>query len=235
MPGGTLAGQRVFARRYPRQGGRRVLGSLSLFHSTAFVVAQDLVLFCAVLFWLGCAFWTHRDASGGSTIPCLSGRRRSSASSRSAARSCTSSSARRRPAPTPGVAGSSSGPRSSLDRREPRCPVCRTAVEPAFLVCPVCTTHLKEPCRACEAPLELALAGLSVLHDARQGPWGGRSRRGPDSRSGLEWQQKGASEAPAPRRRLLAAVSPRCRTGTGARPRFEADARIRTVDPFITS
>ncbi|MFL5959147.1 MAG: double zinc ribbon domain-containing protein [Gaiellaceae bacterium] len=42
----------------------------------------------------------------------------------------------------------------SLQRREPHCPVCRTAVEPAFLVCPVCTTHLKEPCQACEAPLE---------------------------------------------------------------------------------
>jgi hypothetical protein len=43
---------------------------------------------------------------------------------------------------------------TSLERREPLCPVCRTAVEPSFLVCPVCTTHLKEPCRACEAPLE---------------------------------------------------------------------------------
>ena len=34
------------------------------------------------------------------------------------------------------------------------CPVCRAEVEPAFLVCPVCTTRLKEACPACKAPLE---------------------------------------------------------------------------------
>src|SRR5256885_6882631 len=63
MPARTLAGQRVFACRYPRQGGTRMPGSVSTpFHSTAFVVAQDLALFCTVLFWLGCAYWTHRDA-----------------------------------------------------------------------------------------------------------------------------------------------------------------------------
>jgi hypothetical protein len=34
------------------------------------------------------------------------------------------------------------------------CPVCRSPVEPAFLVCPVCTTRLKEACASCKAPLE---------------------------------------------------------------------------------
>jgi hypothetical protein len=34
------------------------------------------------------------------------------------------------------------------------CPVCRAGVEPSFLVCPVCTTRLKEACPACKAPLE---------------------------------------------------------------------------------
>ena len=34
------------------------------------------------------------------------------------------------------------------------CPVCRAEVEPVFLVCPVCTTRLKEACPACKAPLE---------------------------------------------------------------------------------
>jgi hypothetical protein len=34
------------------------------------------------------------------------------------------------------------------------CPVCRAQVEPSFLVCPVCTTRLKEACVACKAPLE---------------------------------------------------------------------------------
>ena len=34
------------------------------------------------------------------------------------------------------------------------CPVCRAAVEPDFLVCPVCTTKLKQACVSCKAPLE---------------------------------------------------------------------------------
>jgi Double zinc ribbon len=34
------------------------------------------------------------------------------------------------------------------------CPVCRAEVEPSFLVCPVCTTRLKEACVSCKAPLE---------------------------------------------------------------------------------
>jgi Double zinc ribbon len=34
------------------------------------------------------------------------------------------------------------------------CPVCRAAVEPSFLICPVCTTRLREACVSCKAPLE---------------------------------------------------------------------------------
>jgi predicted amidophosphoribosyltransferase len=32
--------------------------------------------------------------------------------------------------------------------------VCRAEVDPAFLVCPVCTTKLKQACTGCRAPLE---------------------------------------------------------------------------------
>ena len=35
-----------------------------------------------------------------------------------------------------------------------RCPVCRADVDPNFLVCPVCTTRLKQACASCKAPLE---------------------------------------------------------------------------------
>jgi double zinc ribbon protein len=35
-----------------------------------------------------------------------------------------------------------------------RCPVCRGPVEASFLVCPVCTTRLKQACTECAAPLE---------------------------------------------------------------------------------
>jgi RNA polymerase subunit RPABC4/transcription elongation factor Spt4 len=41
-----------------------------------------------------------------------------------------------------------------LGQRVSNCPVCRGAVEPDFLVCPVCTTKLKQACTACKAPLE---------------------------------------------------------------------------------
>ena len=34
------------------------------------------------------------------------------------------------------------------------CPVCLAPVEAAFLVCPVCTTKLKQACANCKAPLE---------------------------------------------------------------------------------
>ena len=34
------------------------------------------------------------------------------------------------------------------------CPVCRADIESSFLVCPVCTTRLKEACATCKAPLE---------------------------------------------------------------------------------
>ena len=37
-----------------------------------------------------------------------------------------------------------------------RCPVCRAEIDASYLVCPVCTTRLKEACATCKAPLEPA-------------------------------------------------------------------------------
>ena len=36
------------------------------------------------------------------------------------------------------------------------CPVCRAAVHDEFLVCPVCTTRLRQACTTCARPLEPA-------------------------------------------------------------------------------
>ena len=41
-----------------------------------------------------------------------------------------------------------------LARGDLHCPVCRADVEPSFLVCPVCTTKLKQACASCKAPLD---------------------------------------------------------------------------------
>ncbi len=46
------------------------------------------------------------------------------------------------------------GMEERLSRRDLHCPVCRAEVGPDYLVCPVCTTKLKQSCVSCKAPLE---------------------------------------------------------------------------------
>jgi hypothetical protein len=41
-----------------------------------------------------------------------------------------------------------------LSKRDLHCPVCRSEVDASFLVCPICTTKLKQACAVCKAPLE---------------------------------------------------------------------------------
>ena len=41
-----------------------------------------------------------------------------------------------------------------LAKRDLFCPVCRAEVDATYLVCPVCTTKLKQSCVSCKAPLE---------------------------------------------------------------------------------
>jgi Double zinc ribbon len=41
-----------------------------------------------------------------------------------------------------------------LSTYDQRCPVCRANVDPQWLVCPVCTSRLKQGCEKCGAPLE---------------------------------------------------------------------------------
>ena len=43
---------------------------------------------------------------------------------------------------------------SRLAQADHSCPVCHADVDPSFLVCPVCTTKLKQACSSCNAPLE---------------------------------------------------------------------------------
>jgi hypothetical protein len=126
-----------------------------VFHSTAFMVARNLTIFFVVLFWLGVAYWTHRDAKRRVDDHWLVG---------------TATLLGLVPVVGPLVYLLFRPPETLADTRarsievqalearllrpEPKCPVCRSAVEASFLICPVCTTQLKKPCAACKAPLE---------------------------------------------------------------------------------
>jgi hypothetical protein len=131
-------------------------GSLhSILHSPAFVLSRNIVGTVVVVFWLGLAFWTYRDARrrlddwwlvGVATIlglvPFLG----------------PLAYLLFRPPETLAEIHARNVEVQALEARlvraEPHCPVCRSAVEPAFLVCPVCTTQLKQPCVTCKAPLQ---------------------------------------------------------------------------------
>jgi hypothetical protein len=127
-----------------------------LFHSTGFVVARNVAIALAVVFWLGLAFWVYRDARRRIRDPILV---------------CF--------ATLLGLAPPYIGPvvyllfrpsdtledarsrrfelqalEQQLARSQPSCPVCRSWVEADYLACPVCTTMLRQPCARCNAPLE---------------------------------------------------------------------------------
>ena len=131
-------------------------GLHGFFHSTGFVVARNLVIVFAVVFWLGLAFWVHRDARRRIDDPFLV-----------------------LLATLLGLAPPYIGPvvyllfrpsetiddvrsrrfelralEQQLTRTQPSCPVCSSAVEPDYLACPVCATMLRQPCGKCNAPLE---------------------------------------------------------------------------------
>jgi len=126
-----------------------------VFHSTAFTVARNLTIFFVVLFWLGVAYWTHRDAKRRIDDPWLVG---------------TATILGLVPIVGPLVYLLFRPPETLAEERartievralearllkpEPKCPVCRSAVDATFLICPVCTTQLKKPCVSCNAPLE---------------------------------------------------------------------------------
>jgi hypothetical protein len=44
--------------------------------------------------------------------------------------------------------------RGRLLQAAPHCPVCLTDVEADYLVCPVCTTRLREQCPSCDSALD---------------------------------------------------------------------------------
>ena len=131
-------------------------GFHDFFHSGTWLVMRNLVIFFIVVFWLATAYWVYKDARRRIEDPWLVAM-----------------------ATILGLVPPFIGPfiymlfrppeyledarereleikamEDRLARRDLRCPVCRSEVEASYLVCPVCTTKLKQACRNCRAPLE---------------------------------------------------------------------------------
>jgi hypothetical protein len=140
----------------PTEPDDDVFGSFrDFFNSDIWLVVRNVFLFFLVVFWIASAFWVYKDARRRIEDPWLLAM-----------------------AVALGIFPPFVGPLLYMFFRPPeyledvrereleikamedtlgqsdRCPVCRAAVEPHFLACPVCTTKLKEACRRCRAPLE---------------------------------------------------------------------------------
>jgi RNA polymerase subunit RPABC4/transcription elongation factor Spt4 len=132
-------------------------GVRDFFESDVWLVVRNVAIFFAVAFWLASAYWVYKDARRRIEDPWLIA-----------------------VAVALGIFPPFFGPLIYLFFRPPeyledvrerqleiramedalhggeRCPVCRAAVDPGFLVCPICTTRLRQACRQCRQPLDPA-------------------------------------------------------------------------------
>jgi Double zinc ribbon len=131
-------------------------GVHDFFHSGTWYAIRNIGIICLVVFWLGVAYWVNKDA-----------RRR--IQDRWVIALCTLlglfppflgaliymlfrppeylEDVRERELEIKAM-------EERLSLRTTQCPVCRASIEASFLVCPVCTTRLKQACVSCNAPLE---------------------------------------------------------------------------------
>jgi Double zinc ribbon len=130
-------------------------GLHDFFNSGTWLVIRNLLLFIVVLFWLSTVYWVYKDARRRVEDPWLM---------------WTAVALGLIPFVGPLIYMLFRPPEylddvrereleikameERLARRDLHCPVCRAEVGPDFLVCPVCTTKLKQACSNCKAPLE---------------------------------------------------------------------------------
>jgi hypothetical protein len=130
-------------------------GVTDFFHSGTWLVIRNLAILFVAVFWLASAYWVYKDARRRVEDPWLVG---------------MSTILGLVPFVGPLVYLFFRPPEyledvrereleirameERLGRRDVHCPVCRAEVEPDFLICPVCTTKLKQACVSCKAPLE---------------------------------------------------------------------------------
>lgn len=138
-------------------GATSTFGSVhGLLHSTAFSIATNLLLVLVVVFWLGLVYWVYRDARrrvddawlvATATLVALVVPYIGAAVYLLFRAPETLDDVRARELEVRAL-------EQRLQSHAPRCPVCRADVDPAFVVCPVCTTQLKQPCKSCSAALD---------------------------------------------------------------------------------
>lgn len=131
-------------------------GVRDFFDSGTWLVIRNLTIFFVAVFWLATVFWVYKDARRRIEDPWMVAM-----------------------AVVLGIVPPFIGPlvymlfrppeylddvrereleikaiEERLSRPDLHCPVCRADVDPSFLVCPVCTTKLKQACSNCRSPLE---------------------------------------------------------------------------------
>jgi hypothetical protein len=128
----------------------------SVFNSTAFEIVRNLAIFLAVVFWLGFAYWTYRDARRRIADPWLIGT--STLLGLTVPYLGPVIYTLVRPPETLADVRAREIEMRALEERLGQhalhCPVCRAEIDTTFLVCPVCTTQLKQACAQCSAGLE---------------------------------------------------------------------------------
>jgi RNA polymerase subunit RPABC4/transcription elongation factor Spt4 len=125
------------------------------FHSSTWYVIRNLVVFFIVVFWIATIYWVYKDA------------RRRISDKLIVALSVVVAVVQfigplvymlfRPPEYLEDIRERDLEIRAierRLGGRDLRCPVCRADIEDDFLVCPVCTTQLRQACTGCERPLE---------------------------------------------------------------------------------
>jgi hypothetical protein len=129
-------------------------GVHDFFHSGTWLVIRNLAIFLVIVFWLSSVYWVYKDARRRIEDPWLV---------------AIATAAGIVPFVGPLIYMLFRPPEYVDDVREreleiramqarlrdrQHCPVCRAEVDAAYLVCPVCTTKLKQACASCKAPLE---------------------------------------------------------------------------------
>jgi RNA polymerase subunit RPABC4/transcription elongation factor Spt4 len=129
----------------------------NFFHSSAWYVIRNLAILLVIVFWVATVYWVYKDARRRISDHMLV---------------WVSTALGVVPFLGPVIYMLFRPPEYLDDVREreleirameerlgggtSRCPVCRAHVDDDFLVCPVCTTRLRQACSTCGKPLEAA-------------------------------------------------------------------------------